>query len=147
MDFKTFFVKKVMMSFFVSITCISVVMALIGMTFEPDTRFGYEAFLSPLIFGALTSLPLLVKYSKKELSFQQAVIRNVIHFLLLEIIVLSVLYSIGMLSSIHMVVSLGTSILVIDIIVNLVLWINDKRTANEFNVALKKMQINISSDK
>lgn len=142
MDFKTFFVKKVMMSFFVSITCISAAMALIGMLFEPDTRFGYEAFLSPLIFGALASLPLLVKYSKKELSVKQAAIRNVIHFLLLEAVVLSVLYLLGMLTSVSMTISLGISILVIDLTVNLVLWINDKRTAKEFNNALRKLQDN-----
>lgn len=140
MDFKTFFVKKVMMSFFVSITCISAAMALIGMLFEPDPRFGYEAFLSPLIFGVLASLPMLVKYSKRELSFRQTAIRNVIHFLLLEVVVLSVLYFGGMLTSISMAISLGISIFVIDLTVNLVLWINDKRVAKEFNYALKKFQ-------
>lgn len=140
MDFKTFFVKKVMMSFFVSITCISAAMALIGMLFEPDARFGYEAFLSPLIFGALASLPLLVKYSKKELSFKQTAIRNVIHFLLLEAVILSVLYFEGLLTSVSMAISLGISIFVIDLTVNLVLWINDKRTAKEFNDALKRLQ-------
>lgn len=140
MDFKTFFVKKVMMSFFVSVTCICAAMALIGMVFEPDTRFGYEAFLSPLIFGALASLPLLVKYSKIELSFKQAAIRNVIHFLLLEAVILSILYFWGLLTSVSMAMSLGVSIFMIDLTVNLVLWINDKRTAKDFNSALKKLQ-------
>lgn len=140
MDFKTFFVKKVMMSFFVSITCICAAMALIGMSFEPDARFGYEAFLSPLIFGALASLPMLVKYSKSELSFKQTAIRNVIHFLLLEAVILSILYFVGLLTSMSMAISLGISIFVIDLTVNLVLWINDKRTAKEFNSALKKLQ-------
>lgn len=140
MDFKTFFVKKVMMSFFVSVACISAAMALIGMVFEPDTRFGYEAYLSPLIFGALASFPLLVKYSKRELSLKQAAIRNVVHFLLLEVVILSVLYFGGILTSVSMAVSLGISIFMIDLIVNLVLWINDKRTAKEFNGALKRLQ-------
>ena len=140
MDFKTFFVKKVMMSFFVSITCICAAMALIGMSFEPGARFGYEAFLSPLIFGALASLPTLAQYSKRELSFKQTAIRNVIHFLLLEAVFLSILYFWGLLTSVSMAISLGVSIFVIDLTVNLVLWINDKRIAKEFNSALKKMQ-------
>ena len=140
MDFKTFFVKKVMMSFFVSITCISAAMALIGMSFEPDARFGYEAFLSPLIFGALATLPMLVQYSKEELSFKQTAIRNVIHFLLLETVILSILYFWGLLTSVSMAISLGISIFVIDLTVNLVLWINDKRIAKELNNALKKLQ-------
>ncbi len=120
-------------------------MALIGMIFEPDTRFGYEAFLSPLIFGTLATLPMLVKYSKNELSFKQTAIRNVIHFVLLEVVILSILYFRGMITSMSMSVSLGISIFVIDLTVNLVLWINDKRTAKEFNCALKKLQSDYSA--
>lgn len=145
MDFKTFLIKKVMMSFFVTITCITVTMALIGIIFEPDTRFGYEAFLSPLIFGTLASLLLLVKYSKRELSLKQAVIRNIIHFVLLEVVILSVLTFEGLLTSMSMTISLGVSIFIIDLTVNLVLWINDKRTAKEFNDALKRLQNDCSA--
>lgn len=140
MDFKTFFVKKVMMSFFVSIACICAAMALVGMTFAADVRFGYEAFLSPLLFGALASLPQLATYSKRELTFKQAAIRNIIHFVLLEAVILSVLYFGGILTSVSMAASLGVSILMIDLTVSLVLWINDKRIAKEFNSALKRMQ-------
>lgn len=140
MDFKTFFVKKVMMSFFVSVTGICTAMALVGMVFEPDARFGYEAFLSPLIFGAVASIPSLVQYSKKDLSLRQTAIRNIIHFLLLEAAILSILYFLGLLTSVSMAISLGISIFMIDLAVNLVMWINDKRTAKEFNYALKKLQ-------
>lgn len=142
MDFKTFLVKKVMMSFFVSTTCITAAMALVGMIFDPATRFGYEVLLSPLLFGTVASLPMLVKYSRNELSLKQTVVRNVIHFVLLEVIILSILYFVGVLTTISMMVSLGVSIFVIDITVNLVLWVNDKKTAKEFNDALKTMQSN-----
>lgn len=134
------------MGFFVSVTCISAAMALIGMIFEPDIHFGYEALLSPLIFGALASLPMLVKYSRNELSLKQALVRNIIHFILLEVIIMSVLYFIGALTDISLTVSLGVSIFIIYLTVNLVMWINDKRTAKEFNNALKKMQNNNDTD-
>ena len=147
MDLKTFFVKKILMSFFVSVTCICAAMALIGMIFETDTLFGYESFLSPLIFGAVASLPMLVKYSRSELSLKQTIIRNVIHFVLIEVMVLFVLYFTGALTSTSLTVSLVISILIIYLTVNLVLWINDKRIAKEFNNALKIMQNNYSTDK
>ena len=136
-----------MMSFFVSVTCICAAMALIGMTFEPSARFGYEGFLSPLIFGAVASIPSLVTYSKNELTFKQTAIRNVIHFILLEAVILSVLYFGGILTSTSMVVSLGITIFAIDLTVNLVLWVNDRRTAKEFNSALKKLQNDYGTDK
>lgn len=146
MDFKTFFVKKMMMSFFVSVACICGAMALIGWIFEPNASFGYEAFLSPLIFGTVSSLPLLVTYSAKELSVKQTAIRNVMHFILLEASILSVLYFEGILTTMSMIISLGITILVIDLAVNLVLWINDKKTAKEFNAALKRLQNNFGTN-
>jgi hypothetical protein len=146
MDFKTFFVKKIMMSFFVSVACICAAMALIGMIFEPDTRLGYEAFLSPLIFGAVATLPSLIQYSKKDLSLKQTAVRNVAHFIMLEAVILSFLYFGGVLTDWSMTFSLGISIFVIDLTVNLVLWVNDKKTAKEFNDALKKLQSNCYAD-
>lgn len=142
MDFRTFFVKRIMMSFFISTACICAAMALIGMISKPDTRFGYEAFLSPLIFGAVATFPAVVQYSKKDLSKKQMALRNVIHLILIEAIVLSVLHFAEILTNISMTVTLGVSILVIYLTVNLVLWVNDKKTAKEFNAALKKLQNN-----
>ncbi len=140
MDFKTFFIKKIMMSFFISLTCITGAMALIGMLFEPSVRFGYEAFLSPFIFGTLGTLPMLVKYSKKELTIKQTIMRSAMHLMLLEAVILTSLYLVGLLTSIPMAISLGVSILLIDVTVNLVLWIQDSRTAKQFNEALQKLQ-------
>ncbi|MDD3930676.1 MAG: DUF3021 family protein [Clostridiaceae bacterium] len=140
MSFRTYLVKKVMMSFFVSVACICAAMALIGLSYESGAHFGYEAFLSPLLFGAAASLPLLVKYSRKELSLKQAIIRNIIHFILLEVLLLSLLFAAGLINDISMAVSLGFAIFVIDITVYLVLWISDARTARAFNKALQKMQ-------
>ena len=71
---------------------------------------------------------------------KQMVIRNVIHFVLLEVLIMSVLYFVGMLTTLSMAISLGVSIFVIDLAVNLVMWINDKKTAKVFNDALKILQ-------
>jgi len=144
MNNKTFFARRIMMSFFVSVSCITVAMALIGMAFSPNTTFGYEAFFSPVIFGALATLPMLVKYSKKELTIRQTIIRSALHLILLEAVILAALYLVGLLTSLSMAVSLGVSILVIDVTVNLVLWIQDSRTAKQFNEALVKLQKEIS---
>ncbi len=140
MSFRTYLIKKVMMSFFVSVACICAAMALIGLSYESDARFSYEAFLSPLLFGAAASLPLLVKYSRKELSLKQAIIRNIIHFILLEVLLISLLFAAGLITDVSMAVSLGFTIFVIDITVYLVLWISDTRTARAFNKALQEMQ-------
>ena len=70
MDFKTFFVKKIMMSFFISVTCISLAMGIIGLIFNPNTRFGYEAYFSPLIFGAIGVLPFTCEIFKERTVYE-----------------------------------------------------------------------------
>ena len=140
MTFKTFFLKRILISYFVSVTCISAAMAVLGMIFEPETRFGYAALLYPHIFGIIASIPQFMQYSKNELSVKQTIIKNIIHFILLELIILSFLYYGNTLNNIPVTVSVAISVFIINLTVYLVLWINDKKTAKEVNEALKKMQ-------
>ncbi len=140
MDFKTFFVKKIMISFYITVTFIVLAMAILGLVFEPDTRMGYEAFFSPLIFGAIATFPNLLTYSKEELSVRQALVRKIIHFFLLEILILTSLYFSNMLTSVSITVSLALTILIIYTAVSTIMWINDKKTALEFNHALRIYQ-------
>ena len=140
MGFKSFFYKNIVMGFFVAVTCICAAMAILGMFFEPDTRFGYQGFLSPLIFGAATTLPTLINYSKYELSVRQAFIRKLIQMVLIEIIVLLVVYSSGTLTRVSLAIYLALSTLIIFAVVHLVLWVNEKKTAKAFNKALLEMQ-------
>lgn len=140
MDFKTYFYKKVLMGFFIATTCISAVMAILGLLYEPDVRFGYQGLFSPMIYGALTMLPSLVMYSKRELSVQGALIRKLLELVLIEIIVLVIVYIGGSRTNISLAISLALSVFLVYMTVNLVLWISDKKTAKVFNEALSKMQ-------
>ncbi len=141
MDFKTFFIKKIMISFYITVTFIVLAMAILGLVFEPDTRMGYEAFFSPLIFGTIATFPNLLTYSKEELSVRQALVRKIIHFFLLEILILTSLYFSNMLTSVSIIVSLALAILIIYAAVSTIMWIHDKKTAFEFNNALRIYQI------
>lgn len=140
MDFKTFFYKNILMGFFVATTCICAAMAIIGMLFEPDMRFGYQGLFFPLVFGAVTMLPSVVNYSKHELSIREAFVRKLFQFVLIELIILLMVYSSGTLNSVSLAISLALSVLLIFGAVHLVLWINDRKTAEAFNAALKDMQ-------
>jgi len=140
MDFKTFFIRRIMMSFFITVTLITLAMAIVGLIFEPDMTFGYEAFLSPLIFGAIASFPMLVLYSRKEQSVKESLFRSLVHFILLEVLILLNLYFSGILTSLSMAFSLALTVLVINLAVHLLSYVHDKRVAEEFNSALKLLQ-------
>jgi len=128
------------MGFFVAVPCICAVMAVLGMVFEPEARFGYKGLLSPLIWGAATMLPTLVGYSKREFSVREAVVRKLIQLVLVEIIVLFAVYTNGGLTSISLAVSLALSVLFVWMAVHFVLWVYDRKTAAAFNKALAEMQ-------
>ena len=140
MDFKTFFIKNILLSFFVSFTLISLAMMGIGFIYEPTKQFGYDIFLSPLLFSFIATLPSLLNYSRKELSIKAVIIRKVVHLLLLEVLILGVLFISQIITSPELLLSLGLSIVIIDVSVQLVLYINDKRTAVTINKSMKIYQ-------
>lgn len=146
MNFKTFFIQKIILGFFISFTLISLAMLVIGFIYEPDRQFGYEIFLSPLVFALVATLPSLLNYSPKELSLKATLVRKVIHLLLLEILIIGVLYISNIITSVDLLLSLGFTIAIIDISVQIILYINDQRTAMMMNTQVKNYQLNHSSN-
>lgn len=140
MDFKTFFFKKILLSYFLVVTGITAAAGIVGSIYMPHETFGYQAFLSPFLFGLIAVIPSLVTYSRKELSIKQMFFRFALHFLLLEVMILYFAYLEGLLRSRSITVSLFLSVLIIDLTVRLVMWLNDRHLASELNNALRKMQ-------
>ena len=52
-------IKIVMSQFFVIVTLINLATFMIGEIFRPDQRFGYEAFLFPIIYKVIAVIPML----------------------------------------------------------------------------------------
>lgn len=142
MNFKTFLIQKIILGFFVSFTLISLAMLVIGFIYEPDRQFGYEIFVSPLVFALVATLPSLLIYSSKELSLKATLVRKVIHLLLLEVLIIGVLYISHLITSFNLLISLGLTIAIIDVSVQVILYINDQRTAMMMNTQIKKYQLN-----
>jgi len=113
---------------------------IIGYLYESERQFGYELFLSPLIFSLIATLPSLIEYSKNELSIRSLLIRKFIHLVVLEILILSVLIGFEIIKTVDMGISLSIGILIIDVSVRVIEWINDKRTADEINSSIKSFK-------
>ena len=58
MTFKEHF-KSVMSMYFIIVTLVNAATFILGSIFRPDQTFGYEAFLSPLIYAAVALVPML----------------------------------------------------------------------------------------
>lgn len=140
MNFKEFLIKNVMNSFFISVTFICIGMAIVGSIFEPDTRFSYSGFLSPIIFGMAASFPSLVKFSRHELTIGETIFRKILHLLLLELTINGILFINGALKNLSVTISLAVTIFIIDLAVNVVMYINDLRCAKLINRGIREIQ-------
>lgn len=136
----TEFLKKLLINYFIIVTGITVAIAIIGLSFYPKERLPYNAFFSPLIFGAVATLPAVVMYSKKELTFKQMLIRRILHFIILEISQLGIGYITGLIKSFDMVLMLSSSVLAVYLFRIIIGLIIDSRTAIDINNGLKRIQ-------
>lgn len=141
MSFKEFF-KKILMNYFIIVTCVTIATAILGTIYDTNNKFGYEAFYSPLIIGIVAILPSFVLYSKIELSFQHMLYRRILHFVTVEIALIGFGTIVGLFQSINVTISFAFSVLLIYLFVNLIMWIIDSKTANELNEGLKNIQKN-----
>lgn len=140
MKFREFVQKELIPNYFVSVSCIALAMGVIGTLFEPDAKLGYGVLFSPFIYGLIAALIQLVSYSRKSLTPRQAITRQILHFILLEAGIMGVLYWLGALTSTGVTIALALSIPVIYAAVTAVMWMNDRRTTEAVNRALKELQ-------
>ncbi|MGN1088957.1 MAG: hypothetical protein ACI4Q6_01030, partial [Huintestinicola sp.] len=118
----------------------------LGEIFRPDERFGYDAFLSPLIYAAISLIPMLCMYSKKELTVKQLIAREVLQLAAIEIIL--IFFGLGKKclapENISLTVSFALSILIIYVLVILISWLLDMKTAKQLTNELKSFQDRVS---
>lgn len=134
--------KSVMSLYFVIVTLINGATFILGEIFRPDERFGYDAFLSPLIYAAISLVPMLCMYSKKELTLKQHILREFFQLAVIEVILIG--FGLGAKSlqpeNLTLTASFALSVFIIYMLVLLIAWLLDMRLAQQLNSDLKKFQ-------
>ena len=136
------YLKSAALHFFIIVTLADVATFAVGMIFRPEEQFGYEAFLTPLIYGALGVLPNLVMCSGRELTVKQLMIRKVIQFLVLELVLITAAFGIKNLKAENMGVITGfaVSVLIIFLLVQIISWLLEVRQAEQMTAELLAWQ-------
>ena len=136
------FILDCIRTFFTVVTLINIVMFLLGLYFMPENRFGYEAFIVPIIYGLAGTLPNIVLYSKRELKVGELIVRKAIQVVLVEVCVIFVAFYNGgeAASSVKIVGSTAISILVIYVVATLLDWLQNSLAAKQMTEELKKFQ-------
>ena len=133
-------VTEAIMSFFVITAAICILEGILGVLFVPEEQLNYKAFFTPPLFALLSVLCGIVTIAKREFSMKQAIVRKIIHLILIELMVFGINYMEGYVFSPLLNVVLMLGIGCIYALVCIVLYLNDRRIATLFNLELKKFQ-------
>lgn len=134
------FLKKNLRDYFIIVTGINAAMAILGMKLDAERSFGYEAFFSPLIIGVVALLPSIVLYSGRELGLKQMLIRRALHLLVLEATLTGFGYLAGLFEDRTLILPFVLTVLLVYLFTMTFRWILDRRTAQEINKGLKRLQ-------
>lgn len=139
-------IKDNLINFFIIVTMVNIVIFICGSLFAPDQNITYAAFIVPIIDGILGSIPGLIMYSKRELTVKQMIIREVIQFLMVEIIIL--LFSFGFsgfrIENLNMMAIVALSVAAVYISVWVIRFFLDSRKAKKMTDDLKMFQKSLS---
>ena len=136
------FIKSKLASYFSIVTLVNVATLVLGSIFRPEQRFGYEAFLAPLLYGALGLIPVFIMYSPKELTIKQIVIRKIVQLIALEFIL--VLAGFGRenlkAENLALIASFALSVLIIYVLVHVISWVLNLEMARQLTMDLQSYQ-------
>ena len=135
-------IKETAGSYFISVTLINIAIFATGMLFRPEQTFGYEAFLSPLLFGFLTVIPTMIMYSEKDLTVRQLLFRKAVHLLLDIVIVIAVIFAGNEMNKETVTAAIGVSVSIVIVFaaVHGIEWMLDRRTAKLLTEQLAAFQ-------
>ena len=136
------FIADCIRTFFTVVTMINIAMFLMGVSMMPDTKFGYEGFIIPVIYGLAGTLPNLVLYSNHELKVGELIVRKILQVILTEGCVLFVIFYDSAESDrpLRLVGTVALSILVIFVLASLSDWVQNYLSAKQLTEDLKQFQ-------
>ena len=124
------------------VTLITVLLIVLGTLLDRDRVFGYEAFLSPLIYALIGTAVALITHTEKELSVRGLIIREVITLLMIEAAVIFLALRVDTIPTDRTWVLPGIAIgiLVVFLLINMIMYLSDKKEAEKLSADLARYQ-------
>jgi len=140
--------KENFRNYFIVVTLINLLMFVTGMVFAPEQRFGYEVFIYPLVYGALGLIPSIFIRERKECGVREYVTCQIIGAIMTAVIIDGVMFVGKEMTKEHIVIALvnAAGVFVIYVLVNLITWVLDSKTARELNEELTAYQGSLISE-
>ena len=134
--------KSNLMSFFIIVTLVNIAIFVCGIIMAPDEKFGYSAFIVPVIDGILGTIPGLVMYSKRELTVKQMIVREIIQLISIELIIIVFSFGFSAITAdrIPHLIAIVSSVALVYIGVRAIMYLFDFKTAKKMTDELKNFQ-------
>lgn len=141
MRFKAF-IRSTCATYFIIVTLINLSTFVLGSIYRPEERFGYGAFLAPLLYGFWGILPMCVMYSAKEMTRREIFIRKILQFILLEVLLLGLVFGHAGSTKDNMgqIVSFALSVFVIFVLAHVISFMLDTQEARQMTRDLMSYQ-------
>ncbi|PHV69303.1 hypothetical protein CS063_16445 [Sporanaerobium hydrogeniformans] len=136
--------RVILYSFFM-ITTGSIFAAALFITFLiPEARFGVEILWQIISISLLSSLLSIVFYSQRELSKRESIVRQGIHYILINMILISSGYYFEWFkfSEVRKLIIFIALVLVVYMSVRIGIFVSEQKEANKLNEKIKEYQKN-----
>ncbi|MEK4027490.1 DUF3021 family protein [Pseudobacillus sp. FSL P4-0506] len=134
------FVQKTAKNFLIIFASIIIILTILRQIYYPNMDFDLESIYLIMAFSFLSALTGFILYSPHEISEKKMRIRMALHFVTLEILLISLSHIFGIVNSIVDTIILALEIAAIYIVVRLLSWQNDKKEAQKINEKLKALK-------
>lgn len=133
-------IKKIISDFFIITTGILIGVIVYCMINKPEATFDVQILQAIVFSGFVTSLLTLIFYSRKELTKRQMLLRQVIHFMFLEGMIMWSAYSSRSIEPGNITQGIETfgMVFVIYFAVRLKGWFFDKKEAEKLNKRIEE---------
>lgn len=135
--------KDIIRDFLVIFASIIIIITVLRQIFMPELAFDLISIYTIMGFSLLGALTGMMLYAPDEVSEQAMRVRIVIHFLLLELLLISLASLIGVVASVSAALLLALQIAVVYAIVRLLSYEKDKKEAEQINERLKAVKQDI----
>ncbi|MBP2110243.1 DUF3021 family protein [Paenibacillus silagei] len=136
-------VKDIIRDFLVIFASIIIIITVLRQIFMPELAFDLISIYTIMGFSLLGALTGMMLYAPNEVSEQAMRVRIVIHFLLLEILLIALASLIGVIASVSAALLFALQIAVVYAIVRLLSYEKDKKEAEQINERLKAVKQDI----
>lgn len=140
------YIKNLIKDYFIIFAIIVIFITILRQIFSPNEYFELKDIYIYMICALAGDLPSLIFYSPKEISEKEMRLRRIIHFMVLETILLTLANVTGWVNGILNTIIFALQIAIIYGLVRFLSWRDDKKAALRINEKLKAMKDEIGNE-